>query len=344
MPKISVIMPVYNGVKYLSKSIESILNQTERDFDFLILNEFGSNDGSAEIIQQYAQLDNRIQYIQAKERLGPTRSRNVLFQEAQGEYIALMDCDDISAPRRLEIQLLYFSLYNDIGAIGIKHRVIPYGNFLVRYHSDWRIAKSSSIFFTPIRHPTKMIQRDVVNQYQLFYDETLEGLEDFELQYRIAHHTKIMNINDPALFTYSWYSNNSSNVFRERDSQLRQQITKRNVQESFRVALSDFDAQLLAFSIGIKKKPENKRLSALRRIEYLLKLLYNHNLEEQLYEPYALSYTLFERWTMEMHNIRSLYGSLRKAPQELREFFENSSFFKLNTYSRFELNDGSYQQ
>ena len=343
MPKISVIMPVYNGAQYLAESIESILNQTERDFEFLILNEFGSNDGSAEIIKQYVQQDKRIKYIQATERLGPTRSRNLLFREAQGEYIALMDCDDISAPRRLEIQLLYFSLYKDIGAIGIKHRVIPAENFLVRYHSDWRIAKTSSIFFTPIRHPTKMIQRDLINQYQLFYDEALEGLEDFELQYRIAHHTKIMNINDPSLFTYSWYSNNSSNVFKDRDNQLRQHITKRNVQDSFHIELSDRDAQLLSFTIGIKKNPENERLNALRRIEYLLKLLFNLNLERQGYEPYALSFTLFERWTMEMHNIRALYGSLRKAPQELRTFYENSSFFKLNTYTRFEIDGSTYQ-
>jgi len=102
-PLISVIMPVFNGEKYLSLAIESILEQTFTDFEFIIIND-GSTDDSEKIILSYQ--DRRIRYIKNKENLNIGRTLNKGIDLAKGKYIARMDCDDISLPNRFERHFL----------------------------------------------------------------------------------------------------------------------------------------------------------------------------------------------------------------------------------------------
>lgn len=102
---ISVIMACYNSEAWLSESIESILKQTYKDFEFIIIDD-GSNDGSSDIIQYYAKHDRRIIYIQ-KENSGLADSLNIGIEMSKGKWIARIDCDDISEPNRLEQQLSY---------------------------------------------------------------------------------------------------------------------------------------------------------------------------------------------------------------------------------------------
>ena len=102
-PTISVLMSVYNGELCLAEAIESILNQTFRDFEFLIIND-GSTDSSWEIIQRYAEKDQRIVPI-TQENIGLTKSLNKGILIAKGEFIARQDSDDLSLPKRFDKQL-----------------------------------------------------------------------------------------------------------------------------------------------------------------------------------------------------------------------------------------------
>src|SRR5215218_8078213 len=99
MPKISVILPVYNAEKYLKAAIDSILNQTFPDFELLIIND-GSSDGSEKIIKSYT--DNRIVYVKNGENSGLINTLNKGIDLATGEFIARMDGDDIAVPERFE--------------------------------------------------------------------------------------------------------------------------------------------------------------------------------------------------------------------------------------------------
>jgi glycosyltransferase involved in cell wall biosynthesis len=99
--KISIVMSVYNGGKYLADSLESILNQTHRNLELIIVND-GSRDDSLEIIQNYMKVDKRIILIDQK-NLGLTKSLNIAISVATGEYIARQDADDVSAPNRLKL-------------------------------------------------------------------------------------------------------------------------------------------------------------------------------------------------------------------------------------------------
>lgn len=100
---ISVILPVYNGEKYLKEAIESILNQTYTNFEFIIIDD-GSKDSSLEIIKEYEKEDERIVAV-SRENKGLIATLNEGIEKAKGKYIARMDQDDISLPNRFEEQL-----------------------------------------------------------------------------------------------------------------------------------------------------------------------------------------------------------------------------------------------
>ncbi|USN57519.1 MAG: glycosyltransferase family 2 protein [Candidatus Peribacteria bacterium] len=105
-PLISVIMPVYNTERFVGEAIESILNQTFTDFEFIVIDD-GSTDSSREIIQHYAQQDQRIRAFQNEENKGISYTRNKLIELTNTNYIATQDSDDISLPQRLELSYNY---------------------------------------------------------------------------------------------------------------------------------------------------------------------------------------------------------------------------------------------
>lgn len=123
MPLVSVIMPVFNGEKYLVEAIESILTQTFADFELLIVDD-ASQDGSVEIIRSYENLDDRIRFFQHERNMGQGPALNTGFAAATGTYITSMDCDDVSLPQRLEKQVNFLGAHAEIGAVGTCGRVM----------------------------------------------------------------------------------------------------------------------------------------------------------------------------------------------------------------------------
>ena len=116
-PKISVIMSAYNSEKFISKSIDSILAQTFKNFELIIIND-SSIDKTKDIIETYRKKDKRIKIICNRQNLGPAKSRNRALKIAKGEYIAIMDSDDVSLPKRLEVQYHFLENNPDIFLIG----------------------------------------------------------------------------------------------------------------------------------------------------------------------------------------------------------------------------------
>src|SRR5690242_18796895 len=120
MAMVTVLMTVYNGSKYLRPSLEAILNQTFKDFEFLIINDC-STDDSLEIIRSYN--DPRIVIYNNEKNLGQTRSLNVGLEKAKAKYIARMDADDLAYPRWLEEQYQYITSH-DVSVVTTKAAVI----------------------------------------------------------------------------------------------------------------------------------------------------------------------------------------------------------------------------
>ena len=131
MPEISVVMPVHNREKYVARAIESILTQTYKNFDFILVDD-GSTDNSPNIIKQYANKDKRIKYIK-QENNGPAHARNTGVKHSKYKYIAFMDDDDISIPERLEKQLKFMENNPKIDACSCLYEMIDISGKHINY-------------------------------------------------------------------------------------------------------------------------------------------------------------------------------------------------------------------
>lgn len=189
-PLVSVVMPVYNASSFIEESINSILQQTFSDFEFIIIND-ASTDNSRNIISSYT--DSRIRIIDNEQNLGVTRSLNKGIELARGKYIARMDADDIALPQRLEKQVNFLVKNAEYGLVGSYFRLIP-ENMIVRVPIKDEEIKAAIIFHNPFAHPTVMFTKNLVDQFQLYYNENLLYGQDQELWYRFSKVTKCYNI------------------------------------------------------------------------------------------------------------------------------------------------------
>ena len=198
-PSISVIMPVFNSENTVHAAIESILNQTFREFEFIMIDD-GSTDDSYAIMQQYQQIDNRVRVIQQQNQ-GITVALNAAINHAQGEYIARMDADDIAYPQRLEAQHQLMSQYLSIGICGTQIEIFGAKTGIGHVPTDPTIAKFTLLFRTPVYHPTVMIRRSLLEKHQLRYDpeNTYIAAEDYDLWLRASKYTEIANHPDTLL-------------------------------------------------------------------------------------------------------------------------------------------------
>ena len=179
MPKVSIVMPVYNGEQYIREAIESIINQTFSDWEFLIINEYGSNEVVTKILEEYMLKDDRIIVYQNQSKLGISASMNIGLMNAKGEYIARMDSDDISAPTRLEKQVSYLDNNPHIGLLGIKPTVFGEEDWEWNAESNTEKVKAEALFFQPALHPTVMMRASILKENNLQYNPEYTCAEDF---------------------------------------------------------------------------------------------------------------------------------------------------------------------
>lgn len=193
-PQISVIMPIYNSAKHLREAIDSVAAQTFTDWELLAINEFGSNDGSAEIILEYQQNDPRIKLLQNDEKLGLAESLNKGFRIAAGKYLARLDADDLAHPQRFEKQFRFMEEHPEIGICGsYQHHFGPGVDWIHKPPTSPKDMKVTLLFSCNLCHSTLMLRRETVFSHNLFYDSRYLA-EDFELWTRAILVTQIANI------------------------------------------------------------------------------------------------------------------------------------------------------
>ena len=186
--KVTVLMSVYNGGKYVGQAIESILYQTFPDFEFIIIND-GSTDGTVAILQSYH--DPRIKIITNGQNIGLTKSLNKGLQKAQGEYIARQDADDISLPKRLEKQVAFMEENTHVGLLGSSWSLIDKkGREIDVFHS---YEGKQAVHF--MCHGTVLIRKTCLDDVGT-YREIFEYAQDYDLFLRIAEKFTIKNLKD----------------------------------------------------------------------------------------------------------------------------------------------------
>lgn len=199
-PQISVIMPVYNAEKYINSAVQSILDQSFLNFEFIIIND-GSTDDSLNILQRFALKDKRIRLI-SRENKGLVETLNEGIEIAQAPLIARMDADDISLPERLRIQKEYMDLEPNVVCIGTGARVIDHKNrFLIIMETKVGFAEvelAALQGLTPITHPTAMMRTEKVKSVG-GYKASMYPAEDLALWLELCEIGKINNLSDVLL-------------------------------------------------------------------------------------------------------------------------------------------------
>ncbi|MCY3779183.1 MAG: glycosyltransferase family 2 protein [Chloroflexi bacterium] len=199
MPLVSVIMPVYNGEKYLAEAIESILAQSFADFELLVVDD-ASQDGSVEVIRSYENLDDRIRFFQHERNMGHGTTLNTGLAEATGAYIATMDCDDVSLPVRLEKQVNFLESHPGIGAVGTCARVVNHD--LTATFFDFNVPRQHALitfnlfFGASFVEATVMVRREFPMSVQ-GYEPGRRYVTNLELNLRLLAKTPIRFANLP---------------------------------------------------------------------------------------------------------------------------------------------------
>ena len=206
MPKVSVLMAVYKtNEKYLREAIESILNQTYKDFEFLILDDC-PNDSRESIVKSYN--DERIKYFKNEKNLGISKTRNKLIDLSSGEYLAVFDHDDISLPIRFEKEAEYLDNNPDVGVVSCNFKTLikQKESFLPNDDEDIKLGLMGGCV---ILHPASMIRKSVLIDNNIRYEEEFSPAEDYMMWCRLIKYTKFHNIKE-VLFNYRDHDQNTS--------------------------------------------------------------------------------------------------------------------------------------
>lgn len=210
-PLVSVIMPAYNAEKYIGEAIESILHQTFREFEFIIVDD-ASTDSTWSVIERYALKDKRIRTYRNRKNMKSCRNYIKAMNLAKGKYLAIMDNDDVSFPYRIEKQFEFLEKHPEVGIVGGTIEIIDNnGNYVAKrkYHlTDGDIRKN--IFkYSPFAHPLVMIRKSVLEQIG-YYNPEYAPADDYDLYFRIGKVAKFANLSD-ALLKYRVLPNSITN-------------------------------------------------------------------------------------------------------------------------------------
>lgn len=209
-PKVTVLMSVYNGERYLNEAIESILAQTFTDFEYLIIDD-ASTDRTPEILCSYGDL--RIRIVTNEENFGLTKTLNKGLSLARGEYIARMDADDISMPNRLRKQFNFMEKNPDVGVCGTNVRIVDEnGKKREKIYCPLTDSciKSNLFFCSSFVHPSVFIRRNILDEN--LYDSRFRYAQDYELWVRLSKITNFENIKE-ALLLYRVHSLNIGKLY-----------------------------------------------------------------------------------------------------------------------------------
>lgn len=204
--KVSVIMAVFNAAEFLKEAVDSIVNQTMKDWELIAIDDCSTDDSLA-ILRSYS--DPRIKIIENEMNSGPAITRNKGLKLATGEFIAVMDADDVSSSKRFELQINYLLSSPGIDIVGSWANAINNkGDYLfqIQTPTNPNELRTRLLFENSLVHSSVMLRREIVLKYNLFYDEYFMYAQDFELFTRASRFVNLANI--PDVLVYYRYSPN----------------------------------------------------------------------------------------------------------------------------------------
>lgn len=290
MPKVSVLMPVYNGEKYIGQAIDSVLSQSFSDFELVVIDD-GSTDKSAGIVASYS--DKRIRYVANPTNLGLAGARNRAIEVSHGDYLAWLDCDDISLPDRLLKQVALLDEHTDIGLCGTWVRTLGLeSEQLWRYPSDPGFTRARMLFDDPIATSATMVRRSCLAAKDLRFDTRFPPAEDYELWERISRTNGICNIAE-ALTVYRIHPTQITKIKREQQRKSVWEIQLRLL-EQLQINPSE-EEKLLHLEIGVGWCFSSDKMRLSFTEDWLNKLA-SANEKTEVFPPERFRDVLEQRW------------------------------------------------
>lgn len=263
-PLVSVILPCYNGEKYLQECISSILCQSYTKLELIVVND-GSTDNSSTILESYK--DDRLIVIHNKQNIGIVDSLNYGIKYAKGKYIARIDTDDIMQQNRLYKQVKYFEESNndELALVGSHHRVINSKGQLLglkQYPSSHEEIQQAMLFQNPFSHPSVLMRADIVKKIK--YSKKYPHAEDYHLWFKILKKYKAANI--PEYLThYRIHDENTSN----KNGREQRESAARLISSELDKLKIDHSVEELKIHIAISQNLGNKIFNNPVRIQLL---------------------------------------------------------------------------
>ncbi len=278
-------MAVYNGSAYLKESIDSVLNQTFKDFELLIIND-GSTDNSVDIINSYS--DSRIRLLHNYKNEGLIFTRNRSVKEARGKYLAILDCDDIALPNRLQLQYDYLQNNPNIALCGGYAQYIDHeGKNLNVLTLPLDNLQMEMLFLNVFINSSLMIRTEAIKKVGGY--SKYKGAGDFDLSLRIAEHYKVANL-DKVLVKYRIHQNNMSNS--QNDMMTRDEISIiRDMHNRLSLKSNDelVDTHHTIYVANYQKYP-------LSNYKKILENLKEHNTEIKKFDIDTFNKFLYTKW------------------------------------------------
>ena len=194
MAQVTVILPAYNGERYLREAIDSVLAQTYRDFELWVCND-GSTDGTVAIIDSYE--DSRVRRIDNPHNMGLVATLNRVFAMVESPYIARMDDDDLWHPEKLELQMKLLASRPDVGVCGTSIHKFGDVDALHIFPEESDALKVGLLFYCMMSHPSVVYRRSMLLETGLSYRQDYFPAEDYKMWIDVLQHSNIHNLQQP---------------------------------------------------------------------------------------------------------------------------------------------------
>lgn len=323
-PLVSVVMGAYNCMEFVGHAIESILNQTYRNIEFIIIDDC-STDSTFDIIKGYAERDARVKVVRNETNRGLGYSLNLGMSLAKGKFVARMDADDISKPHRLEEQVKFLNKNPEVACVGTSAErfgdISLTGRIFKVIHAKKTIGEIRVwlLIGTPMFHPSVMFNKSIMEKLGMNYDPEFRRAQDYELWSRLAFSAPMANIDKP-LHCYRYHKSMASNIASE-EQRRRSSVMQKRVLEKLLGRCPSADEMkshsLLAFGQTLASEE-------IEQLEQWMETCFSSASGNVMFDKNALWQMLTDR------RVCILRNSISNRIKRLKHFFNKTSFYSYN--------------
>lgn len=288
MPKVSVVLPVYNVAVHIQSTIESLLRQTFQDFELLVLDDYSTDDTVARVA---AITDSRLHLICNPKNLGRAGTDNAALAHVRGQYIAKMDGDDICYPERLAKQVAYLDAHPEVNIVGSFMQNFGASTYLNRYPAQPADTQVLTLFTLPTGNPSAMMRTSLFAELGMRYDDSLRQTEDYDFCARYIQQLRIATIQEPLVEYRVPHQVRKKDILSERATV--SDVVREQLLRTWGIPFTARELQVYN-TIAMLERPGND--IALEEVDAWLRKLLRYNEQQPLFERAALQRGLAERW------------------------------------------------